>query len=62
MEREPGDPRALLAIWMEWEEGETTPGKVMSDLKARGMRELLDQLVEELPESADADGEPRPGS
>lgn len=48
MEREPGDPRELLKVWMEWEDGETPPGKVISDLKARGMRQLLDSLVEQL--------------
>lgn len=49
MEREPGDPRELLKVWMEWEDGETPPGKVISDLKVRGLRELLDSLVEQLP-------------
>jgi hypothetical protein len=46
MDRPPPDPRALRAIWMEWENGETTPGKVLSQLKTGGMRELLDQLAE----------------
>jgi len=46
--RAPGDPRELLSIWMEWEEGQTTPGKVMSDLKRAGLRELLEGLVEHL--------------
>lgn len=58
MERRPGDPRALLSIWMEWEQGETTPGKILSDLKRTGMRELLDELVAQLP-AADGD-EPVP--
>lgn len=58
MEREPGDPRELLEIWMEWEEGETPPGKVISDLKARGMRELLDSLVEQLADEPESE----PGS
>ncbi len=56
MEREPGDPRELLKVWMEWEDGETPPGKVISDLKVRGLRELLDSLVEQLP------SEPEDGS
>ncbi len=30
---------------MEWERGETTPGKVMSNLKTHGMRELLEELA-----------------
>ena len=32
---------------MEWETGETPPGRVMSNLKTDGMRELLTQLVAE---------------
>lgn len=48
VERTPGDPRELLRIWMQWEEGQTTPGKVMSDLKAHGMRELLEGLAEQI--------------
>lgn len=61
--RGPGDPRELLQIWMEWEEGETTPGKVLSDLKKAGMRELLDALAEQAedaPASEDA-ATPPPG-
>jgi hypothetical protein len=34
---------------MEWEKGETPPGKVMSNLKTGGMRELLEQLAEGAP-------------
>ncbi len=45
MELPPPDPKKLLAHWMEWEKGETTPGKVMSNLKNAGMRELLEQLA-----------------
>lgn len=30
---------------MEWERGETPPGRVMSNLKIAGMRELLEGLV-----------------
>ena len=44
-DRPPPDPRALLAYWMEWERGETPPGRVMSNLKTGGLRDLLDQLV-----------------
>lgn len=54
MARPPGDPRELLRIWMEWEEGETTPGKVMSDLKRAGLRALLEGLAEQLPAEDDA--------
>ena len=39
------DPKKLLAQWMEWEKGETPPGRVLSNLKTGGMRELLEQLA-----------------
>ena len=53
--RAPGDPRELLSVWMEWEEGKTTPGKVMSDLKRAGLRELLEVLRDQLePEDGEA--------
>jgi hypothetical protein len=45
MESPPPDPQKLLAHWMEWERGETPPGRVMSNLKTGGMRELLEALV-----------------
>ena len=44
-ERPPPDPKKLLAYWMEWERGETPPGRVMSNLKTAGLRELMEQLV-----------------
>jgi hypothetical protein len=31
---------------MEWERGETPPGKVMSNLKIGGLRKLLEGLVD----------------
>ena len=46
MEKPPPDPIKLLAQWEEWERGETPPGKVISNLKTGGMRELLELLVE----------------
>jgi hypothetical protein len=45
MDLPPPDPKKLLAHWMEWEKGEVTPGRVMSNLKTGGMRELLEQLA-----------------
>lgn len=45
MDIPPPDPEKLLASWMEWERGETTPGRVMADLKTGGLPELLRQLV-----------------
>jgi hypothetical protein len=40
----PPDVAKLLASWIEWEKGETPPGRVLSNLKTAGMRELLEQL------------------
>lgn len=45
-EKVPAEPVKLLELWMEWERGETPPGRVISNLKTAGMRELLDALVE----------------
>ena len=45
MDIPPPDPVKLLAHWMEWEKGETPPGRVISNLKTGGMRELLEQLA-----------------
>ena len=39
------DPSKILAFWMEWERGETTPGRTIANLKTAGLRELLDSLV-----------------
>ena len=46
MDRPPADPVKLLTAWMEWERGETPPGRVMSNLKTAGMREVLEALVQ----------------
>ncbi len=40
------DPAKLLNWWMEWESGETTPGRVMANLKTGGLPELLRALVD----------------
>jgi hypothetical protein len=45
MDRLPPDPRKLLEAWMEWEHGDTPPGRVMSNLKTGGLRDLLEQLA-----------------
>lgn len=45
-DRPPPDPTKLLASWMEWERGETPPGRVMSNLKTGGLRELLEGLAD----------------
>ncbi len=52
MDIPPPEPVKLLAYWMEWEKGETPPGRVMSNLKTAGMKELLEQLVAALPATA----------
>jgi hypothetical protein len=39
------DPQKLLTYWMEWEKGETPPGRVISNLKTAGLRELLESLA-----------------
>lgn len=39
------DPSKLLADWMEWEKGETPPGRVISNLKTHGLRDLLESLT-----------------
>ena len=41
----PANPAKLLEQWMEWERGETPPGRVMSNLKTGGLRELLESLA-----------------
>jgi hypothetical protein len=45
MDRPPPDPAKLLDAWMEWERGETPPGRVMSNLKTGGLREVLEGLA-----------------
>ena len=49
MDRPSPDPTKLLEAWMEWERGETPPGRVMSNLKTGGLRELLEQLAADQP-------------
>ena len=46
-DRPPPDPKKLLGWWMEWEKGETPPGRVMSNLKIGGLRELLEELAKD---------------
>jgi hypothetical protein len=43
--RPPPDPAKLLEWWMEWERGETPPGRTMANLKIGGLRDLLEELV-----------------
>lgn len=46
MERPPLDPQKLLAFWMEWERGETSPGTLLKNLKNAGMKEFLEAAAE----------------
>lgn len=46
MDRPAPDPTKLLAFWMEWERGETTPGEVMKNLKNGGIRDVLEVMVD----------------
>jgi hypothetical protein len=39
------DPAKLLGIWMEWERGEASPGKTLSDLKRASLRVLLEEAA-----------------
>ena len=36
----------ILDHWMEWERGEAQPGRVLSNMKTAGLREILDGLAE----------------
>ena len=55
MDRPPPDAAKLLEAWMEWERGETPPGRVMSNLKTGGLRLLLEELVASVPVGAEAE-------
>lgn len=52
MDVPPPDPAKLLAYWMEWERGETPPGRVMSNLKTGGLRELLEAITAQASQAA----------
>ena len=41
------NPQKLLEQWMEWERGQTPPGRVISNLKTGGLPELLEGLIED---------------
>lgn len=64
-ERVVAEPTKLLEYWMEWERGETPPGRVISNLKTAGMRQLLEALVDAQAREASIgsdSGDPSPGS
>lgn len=49
-ERPPPDPVKLLELWLEWERGDTMPGRVLANLKTAGLRDLLEALAQAAPE------------
>ena len=53
-DRPPPDPEKLLAYWMEWEKGEVPPGRVLSNLKTAGLREVLEHLTSDAAAAAAA--------
>lgn len=59
MDRPPPEPAKLLAYWMEWEKGEAAPGRVLSNLKTGGLRDVLEGLVAQA-EAAAAEAIPSP--
>ena len=60
MDRPAADPRKLLSWWMEWERGETPPGRVISNLKTGGLRELLEDLAERATQEPQPQPQPQP--
>ena len=44
MEKPVPDISKIIAHWTEWERGEQTPGKVLSNLKTAGLADLLKSL------------------
>ncbi|HEX2274793.1 MAG TPA: hypothetical protein VHG90_13040 [Acidimicrobiales bacterium] len=62
MDRPPPEPAKLLEAWMEWERGEASPGRVMSNLKTGGMREVLESLVAQAEAAAAAGVDVHPPS
>lgn len=55
MDRPPADPAKLLSSLGEWETGETPPGRVVSNLKTGGLRDLLEHVATEGPAPEGAD-------
>lgn len=45
MERPPADPAKLLASFEAWESEESTAGRVVSDLKTGGLRDIVEHLA-----------------
>lgn len=62
MDRPAPDPAKLLDAWMEWERGEALPGRVMSNLKTGGLRDILEDLVASKDAARRIDEEDVPGA
>jgi hypothetical protein len=45
MDKPPPDIQKILAYWMEFERGETDPGRLIANLKTAGLPELLAGLA-----------------
>ena len=57
---EPGrtpDAKLLLDIWLQWERGDVTPGATLSELKKKGLRDLLEQWAAAASEVAASEAE-----
>ena len=45
-ERPAPDLTRILTAWEEWEKGEETPGRVLTNMKTAGLAEVLRELTE----------------
>lgn len=45
-ERPAPDLTKILSSWEEWEKGEETPGRVLTNMKTAGLAEVLRELTE----------------
>ena len=45
-ERPAPDLTKILSAWEEWEKGEETPGRVLTNMKTAGLAEVLRELTE----------------
>ena len=45
-ERPAPDLTKILTAWEDWEKGEETPGRVLTNMKTAGLAEVLRELTE----------------
>jgi len=45
MDHAPATSRKMLEHWMEWERGDTPPGRVLANLKTDGLADVLRRLA-----------------